>query len=331
MRAPRLISLVLLLQARGHMTAAGLAAELGVSVRTIYRDLEALGSAGVPVMAERGPGGGCRLMHGYRTQLTGLTAQEAEALFLSGAPRAAAELGLGSLLAGAELKVLAALPPTLRDAAALARRRFLLDPLRWFQPAAEHPALETVAAAVWGDRRVLFDYVRGDGASRRREADALALVQKAELWYLVARVDGEPRVYRVSRMADVRVGEATFRRDPRFDLAAFWSEWSARFEASLDAVPVEVRASSEADAQLERLGDPARRPPARRHPTPDRDGWTRRTLVFEKLAYARSALLGVGAGVEVLDPPELRDSLAHEAARIAERYEPTRIRAPARA
>ncbi len=320
MRAPRLISVVLLLQTRGHMTAADLAAELGVSIRTIYRDLEALGSAGVPVMAERGPGGGCRLMNGYRTQLTGLTPQEAEALFLSGAPKAAAELGLGSLLAGAELKVLAALSAPLRDAAALAHRRFLLDPLRWFQPAPEHPALQTVAAAVWGDRRVLFDYVRGDGAARRREADAIALVQKAELWYLVARVDAEVRVYRVSRMANVRVGEAEFKRDPGFDLAAFWAEWSARFEASLDSVAVQVRASPEADAQLERLGDPVRRPPASRSPTPDGDGWTRRTLVFEKLAYARSALLGAGAGIEVLDPPELRESLAREARALAAVY-----------
>jgi predicted DNA-binding transcriptional regulator YafY len=320
MRAPRLISLLLLLQTRGHMTAAGLAGELGVSVRTIYRDLEALGSAGVPVVAERGPGGGCRLMNGYRTQLTGLTAHEAEALFLSGAPKAAAELGLGSLLAGAELKVLAALPGPLRDAAALAHRRFLLDPHGWFQPAAHHPALPAVAAAVWGDKRVLFDYVRGDGAARRREADAIALVQKAELWYLVARVEADVRVYRVSRMANVRVGEGEFRRDPGFDLAAFWAEWSARFEESLDSVAVVVRASPEAEWQIDRLGDPVRRPPASRDPTPDRDGWFRRTLVFEKLAYARSALLGVGAGVEVLEPAELRETLAGEARAIAARY-----------
>jgi predicted DNA-binding transcriptional regulator YafY len=259
-------------------------------------------------------------MNGYRTQLTGLTPQEAEALFLSGAPKAAAELGLGSLLAGAELKVLAALPAPLRDAAALAHRRFLLDPRGWFKPEAEHPALPAVAAAVWGDRSVVFDYLRGDGATRRREVDAVALVQKAELWYLVARADTDVRVYRVSRMANVRVGEREFRRDPAFDLAAFWAEWSARFEASLDSVAVTVRASPEADAQLGRLGDPVRRPPAARDPTPDGDGWTRRVLVFEKLAYARSALLGVGAGVEVLDPPELRDSLAREARAIAGVY-----------
>jgi predicted DNA-binding transcriptional regulator YafY len=320
MRAPRLISVVLLLQTRGHMTAADLALELGVSIRTIYRDLEALGGAGVPVMAERGPGGGCRLMNGYRTQLTGLTPQEAEALFLSGAPKAAAELGLGSLLAGAELKVLAALPAPLRDAAALAHRRFLLDPHGWFQPAKQHPALPAVAAAVWGDRRVLFDYTRGDGAARQREADAVALVQKAELWSLVARVGDEVRVYRVSRMANVRVGEIEFKRDPSFDLEKFWAEWSARFEASLDSVTVEVRVSPELESYVERLGDPVRRPPAARSATPDGDGWYRRTLVFEKLLYARSALLGLGAGVEVLAPAELRDSLANEARAIAARY-----------
>ena len=317
MRARRLISLLLLLQNRGHQTAAELAAELGVSLRTVYRDLEALGSAGIPVTTERGPGGGCRLLHGYRTQLTGLDAGEAEALFLAGLPGPAAELGLGSLLARAQRKVLAALPARLRAAASLADQRFHLDTHGWFQPVSEHPALETLAAAVWSDRRVRFDYERADARRVTREADALALGLKAGLWYLVGRVDGGPRVYRVSRISGVTVTDTEFARDAGFDLRGFWNEWVTRFETGLPAVEVAVRVAPFAVGWVEKLGDPARRAPAVPPPTPDSDGWQRRVLVFEKLEYAESALLGLGPGVEVVAPDELRARIAARAAEIS--------------
>ena len=320
MRARRLISLLLLLQNRGHGTAAELADELGVSVRTVYRDLEALGSAGIPVTTERGPGGGCRLLGGYRTQLTGLDAGEAEALFLSGLPGPAAELGLGSLLARAQRKVLAALPARLREAARLADQRFHLDPRNWFQPQPMHPALEALAQAVWSDRRVRFAYERGDGRAVERLADAVALTLKSGFWYLVARVGIDLRVYRVSRMSAVALCDDAFARDPDFDLGAFWAAWTSRFEDGLAAIPVSVRVSPGAQAHVAQLGDPATRAPADATPTQDGDGWLRRVLVFEKLEYARAALLGFGADVEVLDPPELRAQLVEAARALAELY-----------
>ncbi len=320
MRARRLISVLLLLQSRGHATASEIAGELGVSVRTVYRDLEALGGAGVPVTTERGPGGGCRLLGGYRTQLTGFDAGEAEALFLSGLPGPAAELGLGSLLGRAQRKVLAALPARLREAALLADQRFLLDPHGWFQTQPAHPALETLASAVWRDRRVRFAYERIDGRVVERDADALALTLKGALWYLVGRVGADLRVYRVSRVTDVSVSEVGFARDPGFDLAAFWAKWSAEFENGLAAIPVTVRISPDALAQVERMGDPFTRAPAVPEPTLDGDGWTRRILVFEKLEYARRELLGFGASVEVVEPAELRVQLREAAHALARLY-----------
>src|SRR5262245_56949623 len=320
MRARRLMSLLLLLQNRGHATAAALAEELGVSLRTVYRDLDALSAAGVPVTTERGPGGGCRLLNGYRTQLTGLDAGEAEALFLAGLPGPAAELRLVSLLARAQRKVLAALPARLRAAASLADQRFHLDARNWFAAAPEHPALETVALAVWSDRAIRFAYERNDGAHVEREVDAIALGLKAGLWYLVGRVDDELRVYRVSRMSEAAVAERGFARDPAFDLRAFWTQWTERFETSLAAIPVTVRIAPGQAERVERLGNAAQRPGADLPPTQDGDGWLRRTLVFEKLEYAETQLLGLGAAVEVVAPAELRARMAARAKEIAALY-----------
>src|SRR6188508_1986662 len=168
MRASRLISLLLLLQTRGQMTAAELATELEVSERTIHRDIEALSGAGIPVYAARGPHGGVALVEGYRTRLTGMTAEEAEALFLSGVPGPAAELGLGTVMAAARLKVLAALPPELRSRASRLVERFHLDVTSWFQTGEEAPLLGVLSEAVWETRLVDVTYDRGDRRVERR-------------------------------------------------------------------------------------------------------------------------------------------------------------------
>ena len=163
-RASRLVNVLLLLQTRTRMTAGELADELEVSVRTIYRDVDALAEAGVPIYAERGPHGGVRLVDGYRTRLTGLTAEEAEAVFLSGLPGPAAELGLGTVVAAARLKVMAALPPELRTGAGRVSERFHLDAPGWFQSAEELPHLALLAGAVWESQLVQMTYRRGERA-----------------------------------------------------------------------------------------------------------------------------------------------------------------------
>jgi predicted DNA-binding transcriptional regulator YafY len=309
-----------LLQTHGRLTAAELAERLEVSVRTVYRDLDALSSAGIPVYAERGPGGGCRLVDGYRTTLTGLTVHEADALFLAGLPGPARDLGLGSVLAAAQLKVLAALPERLRATATLARQRFHLDVPAWFREAPERGELEAVASAVWSDRRIEIAYRRRDEKLVRRVLDPLGLVLKGGLWYLVARADaGQPRIYRVSRLASVEPTEERFERDPAFDLAAFWAEASAAFERSLPELPATVRIAPAARARLDLLGEGVARS-AVEIGAPDARGWATLSLRFERVEYAHNLLLRLGADVLVIDPPELRARVAASARDLAALY-----------
>ena len=189
MRASRLVNVLLLLQTRGQLTGGELAGELEVSVRTIYRDVEALAEAGVPIYAERGPHGGIRLVDGYRTRLTGLTTDEAEALFLSGMPGPAAELGLGTVVTAARLKVMAAMPPELRARAGRVAERFHLDAPGWFQSADDVPHLAVLADAVWESQEVRMTYRRNDRADPvERTVEPLGLVIKGGTWYVVAQV-----------------------------------------------------------------------------------------------------------------------------------------------
>ena len=230
MRASRLVSLLLLLQARGQLTAGELARELEVSERTVHRDVEALSASGVPIYAERGAHGGIRLVDGYRTRLTGMTGEEAEALFLAGLPGPAAELGLGTVVAAAQLKVLASLPPELRARASRLVERFHLDAGEWFRTSQPVPFLGALSDAVWNATRIAIDYERGSGPSRR-VIEPLGLVLKAGIWYVVARSDGQIRTFRVSRVTGVEPATERFERPAGFDLAAYWVDFDRGLRA----------------------------------------------------------------------------------------------------
>ena len=304
MRADRLLRLVLLLQTRGRMTAEQLAAELEVSVRTIYRDVDALSGAGFPVYTERGVGGGCQLIDGYRTSLTGLSPPEAEALAFAALPGTAAELGMSALAAAAHLKVLTAVSPEARDTITTVQRCFHLDPRGWFrreQP--EHPHLPALARAVWDGRQVRAVYRRAKGHARPRVLGPLGLVLKDGLWYLAALAPEEVKTFRVSRFEDVTVLDSTVERPVDFDLATWWEQWSDEFETGLDRYPVTVRVAPDAADQLG-----------------DRDGWEQRVLMFERPEWAESALLRYGARVEVIDPPEMRERLEAASAELFALY-----------
>jgi len=326
-----LVSLLLLLQTRGQVTATELAGALEVSVRTVYRDIESLSAAGVPVYAERGPAGGYRLLDGYRTRLTGLTAGEAEALFLTGVPDAAADLGLGSALATAELKVRAALPAGLADRGARIRQRFHLDAPTWFREPEPTPHLAALATAVWEDRRVRVRYRRWQAPREvERTLDPLGVVLKAGRWYLVAAASGQVRTYRVGAILDLTVLDESTERPDGFDLAACWQEHTVRYERSVYRAEAQVRMTVSALAQTVYLFPPAMSRAAHECASaPDADGWLTTTVPIESVRHAHSEFLKLGAQVEVLGPAELREQVAETAHALAALYPPAGV-APVR-
>jgi predicted DNA-binding transcriptional regulator YafY len=319
MRASRLVSLLLLLQTRTRMTAGELAAELEVSVRTVHRDVEALSAAGVPIYAERGPLGGVRLVDGYRTRLTGMTAEEAEALFLSGVPGPAAELGLGTVVTAARLKVLAALPPELRTRASRLVERFHLDAAGWFHAGEPVPHLAAVSEAVWENRCLAIEYERGD-RTVPRTIEPIGLVLKAGTWYVVARTDGQIRTYRASRISAATVLDERCERPEDFDLAGFWAESSAAYEASQERVTVTVRVRPDRMWRLADVIGSRAMETAERLDDPDPDGWTRMRLRLQWPDEVPGLLLGAGPHVEVLEPADIRDRIVATAERVLVRY-----------
>ncbi|MFF8374186.1 MULTISPECIES: helix-turn-helix transcriptional regulator [Streptomyces] len=321
MRADRLLSLLLLLQNRGRMTAPELAAELEVSVRTVYRDIEALGASGVPVRADRGPAGGYSLMDGYRTRLTGLTDAEAGSLFLSGMPDAADDLGLGAVLASAQLKVQAALPAELADRARLVRDRFHLDAPAWFRDAEPVPYLAAVARAVW-EQRVLRVHYRRWGGEVHRELRPLGIVLKGGIWYVVALADETVRTYRIARVLAVEATGEGFERPAGFALAAYWEGASQRLAAALHQDTALLRISPRAQRLLPMYFGAAGTRALQEAGPPDPEGWVPVELPVEGPAVAVGDLLRLGVEAEVLGPPALREAVTRAVAALAQRYAP---------
>jgi predicted DNA-binding transcriptional regulator YafY len=311
----------MLLQARGRVTAEQLAEELEVSVRTIYRDIDALSTAGVPVYAERGPGGGCALVEGYRTSLTGLTTEEVKALFMLSVPASLDELGMSQELSAALRKLAAALPDAQRQDEKQVRQRIYLDWADWPQPEPV-PHLQTLQQAVWDDRKLSITYrwIAPHVQQFERTVDPYGLVAKAGTWHLVCADASRIRVHRVSGLIDVRLEDAHFKRSADFDLAAFWQAWCKGREESRPSYPVTARISPGL-VQLLPLyfGDRIRAQIASAGP-PDSAGWITLKLPFERIETARERILGFGRAVEVLAPEALRLSVIDFARQIVDFY-----------
>lgn len=323
MRASRLLSALLLLQTRGRMSARALAEALDVSVRTVYRDMTALHAAGVPVYAEGGPDGGYQLVDGFRTRLTGLTEDEARVLFLTGLPGPAAELGLGALVSAAELKLAAALPPSLLDNANRVRDRFHLDAPGWYTQGDASPHLGRVADALWQQRRIRVGYRRWkEPTDVRRTLDPLGLVLKAGIWYLVATTDGghSTRTYKVNQILDLEVTGERFERPSAFDLREYWTGYLSDYRERLHQGQAVVRFSPKALDRLSDLVSPEVRAAVTSTGAADATGWVTATVPIESLIHAEGQFLRFGAEVEVLRPARLRSRLAATARGLTDLY-----------
>lgn len=306
------------------MTAGQLAAELEVSVRTIYRDVGSLHAAGIPLYGDAGPAGGYQLLDGYRTRLTGITAAEAEALALAGVPGPAAELGLGGVLAVAQLKLDAALPAEMRARAALVRERFHLDAPGWYYDGDSVPQLTTVADAVWQQRRIEIRYRRWRVPTDvTRRLDPHGIVLKAGKWYLVARDRGDMRTYRVNQILGLTVLSDHFERSRDFDLAAYWAAGVIDFRARLHQGEATIRLSPAGrDRVAELYGAETVRAVNATASQPDSAGWITATVPIESLQNSQTEFLRLGADVEILAPAGLRAQMCAVARSLAAIYQP---------
>lgn len=328
MRASRLLSILTTLQARGRTTASELAEACEVSIRTIYRDIDALAAAGIPVYADRGAEGGYRLLDGYRVRLNGLSPPEAEALFMAGLPGPAAALGLDAAMMAAQNKLMAALPANLRESAGRMQERFHLDAPNWFGEAEEPVHLRAIAGALLRECLIKIRY-RSWRAEKQRRVAPLGLVLKGGSWYLAGSVDGSVRTYRVARILDCSVLDEHFVRPANFDLPAYWQAATLRLEAELHPSTVTVRLSPFGVKLLHALSPPYVKARMRIEEAPDAAGWRIAVLPVGKTAWhAATELLRFGAEAEVLEPAELREKMADIAQAMAARYHGGRASGP---
>jgi len=326
MRADRLVSILLLLQVNRRITAKELAKRLEVSERTILRDMDALGAAGVPVISDRGNGGGWSLMEAYKTNLTGLNHAEIQALFLSKPTQLLSDLGLQQASEGALIKLLASLPSMSRRDAEYARQRIHIDTKGWRNSPEDVSALPVLQEAIWQERKLRFLYERAGCETTERLADPLGLVAKGSVWYLVATVDGAPRTYRVSRVREPRVTEEPCMRPAGFDLATYWKQSAEEFQASLPRFYATVRIAPDASSWMMYPGRASR---VERRDPPDENGWTKLHLRFDAEHEACQFALSFGPHAEVLEPDSLRQKVIAAAEGICQLYAQSAIGAAA--
>jgi predicted DNA-binding transcriptional regulator YafY len=316
LRADRLISIVLLLQRHGHMTASFLARSLGVTERTIYRDIEAISIAGVPIYTRSGPEGGVFLDAEYRSQLNWFTEAELQALLYTGSASPLAELGLQQAMDNAVLKLLALFPARAKQDAERMRQRLYLDPAGWYGLEEAHPTLPVLKEAVWNDLILDATYQNWEGIPKSVSLAPYSLVYKVGNWYLVAanQPSGALRTYRAARLGDIRVRDEHFERPLDFDIAAYWAGASESFKQGLPAYPAKLRVRRTAMLYFQQVLA------GRYEIVEELEGWLVlqvRYMVFEE---ARTSVLGLGTDVEVIEPAELHAAVLDLARALVDKY-----------
>lgn len=318
MRASRLLKLLMMLQARDKVTATELAWHCETSIRTVYRDIESLSAMGIPVYSERGVEGGYRLLHGYRTRLNGLSAKEAETLFLAGLADQAETMGLASSLADAQTKLMSALPEVLRHDAERMQNCFLLDAPNWFSGNEQVEYLPDLVAAAREQRCVDITYQRWQGVRQRRVLP-LGIVLKGGQWYLVAMVGSDIRTYRVARILSLMLTEETFDRPEDFRLAEFWQANLQRMESLQYPLLADVRLTSQGIKLMEQVCTPYVMAHANIDPVAV-DGWHSARLPIGNPPYGCYELLRFGPEIEVIGPPDARQVMLNLTASMAQHY-----------
>ena len=319
MRASRLLSIQMLLQTRGRMSARALADVLEVSVRTLHRDVDQLSAAGVPIYAERGRAGGFELQEGWKTSLTGLTPSESQAVFLSGLAGPAAQLGLGREVESAKLKLLAALPATARADAQRISSKLHLDPVDWYRETQSVPHLGVVAEAVWSEQRLAMRYESWKGIATHM-VDPLGLVLKAGTWYLVASIGDEPRTFRVSNIDRAEVLQGPMRRPKKFELVPYWVDSIRRFERELHKGGATLLATPAGMKGLCHISSAVARAVATAAPSRRKDGRVKVRIPIESVEHATGQLLRLSPEVEVIEPDALRVAVVERVLRVARMY-----------
>jgi predicted DNA-binding transcriptional regulator YafY len=318
-QASRLLTIQMLLQSRGRLSARVLAEELQVSIRTLHRDVDQLGAAGVPIYAERGRSGGFALLDGWKTSLTGLTKSESQAVLLSGLAAPAAQLGLGAEVKAAQLKLLSAVPTAWREHARIVSDRLHLDPVDWYHEQEPVPHLSLAAEAVWKDLRLAMRYESWKHTSKR-SVSPLGLVLKGGTWYLVAMLRDEPRTFRVANILSARLLDEPARRPKSFDLAAYWADSIRRFERDLYTVEATVLATDAGLKGLSGLGAAAARAVAAAAGPGSTAERVKLRIPIESIEHATGQLLRLAPDVEVLAPAALRAAMIKRLKKIVRLY-----------
>ncbi|MBM9502478.1 YafY family transcriptional regulator [Leptospira sp. 201903071] len=313
MRADRLLSILLQLQAKGRISSKDLARKLEVSERTIHRDMEALGASGVPVFAERGSKGGWELSEGYRTNLTGMKKEEIFSMILTSSTRIASDLGRKKEFDSAFMKFMASLPPAYQEEAEMIRQRIHIDGAGWGNWKEEFPFLPLLQEAVWQNRKVILRY-KSDEVSKKRIVLPLGLVAKGKVWYLIAKYGKEFRTFRISRILEAQLGEP-FERPKKFDLEKYWQESTQAFFSKIPTYSVSIKIKSEVLDRLKSFTYNC----ILEYPTID-DNWIEAKVNFETKEWALQHILGLGNSAIVLEPKELKEAITASAENILKSY-----------